>query len=318
MRADRLIALLLLLQTRGVLTAADAAQELEVSKRTARRDLEALAMSGVPVYSSAGRGGGWRLLGGARTDLTGLSADEAQALFLAAGPALESTPELKSAMRKLTGALPETFRADAQAASTAIKIDPAGWGQVGGFTPTHLGILTTAVIAGTKVELDYQSPRSGPSTRFVSPLGLVTKRNVWYLVANTEDGLRTFRVARIQAVTTLDLPVDRPTDFDLEAEWDRIVSVVESKRAGISIEIWTHPDMVGPLRFQFADRITFGDTRADGRTAATISDHGPKPLAAQLAGYGTSIEILNPSPELRAEFCRIAEELTSAWLDVGT
>ncbi len=318
MRADRLIALLLLLQQRGSVTAAQVATELEISERTARRDLEALAMSGVPVYSTAGRGGGWTLLGGARTDLTGLSADEARALFLAAGPALDSTPELKSAMRKLTGALPETFRADAEAAATAIKVDPNGWGRVGGFTPTHLDTLTTAVISARQVELDYQSPRSGSSVRTVSPLGLVTKRNVWYLVANTEEGLRTFRVARIRQATPLDSPVERPKDFDLEAEWDRIVGEVESRRDGMTVELLAEPEMLPPLRYQFAGRIEIGDVGGDGRTKATITEYGPKPLAAQLAGYGNTVELLDPPLELCAELVRISAELSATWLDVET
>ncbi len=318
MRADRLIALLLLLQRRGSVTAAQVASELEISERTARRDLEALAMSGVPVYSTAGRGGGWTLLGGARTDLTGLSADEARALFLAAGPALDSTPELKSAMRKLTGALPETFRADAEAAATAIKVDPNGWGRVGGFTPAHLETLTTAVISARQVELDYRSPRSGSSVRTVSPLGLVTKRNVWYLVANTDDGLRTFRVARVRRATPLDAPVVRPGDFDLEAEWDRIVSEVESRKTGMVVELLADPEMLAPLRYQFAGRIEIGDAVADGRTRATITEYGPKPLAAQLAGYGNGIELLEPPKELCAELVRISEELSATWLSVRT
>ena len=112
MRADRLVALLLLLQQRQRVTAAEAAEELEVSERTARRDLEALSMAGLPVYSERGRTGGWRLLGGARTDLSGLTAQEARALFLVAGPASAATPELKAALRKLVRALPEPFRGE--------------------------------------------------------------------------------------------------------------------------------------------------------------------------------------------------------------
>ena len=116
MRADRLVAVLMLLQTRGQITAAEVADELEVSERTARRDLEALSMAGVPVYSRQGRNGGWQLVGGARTDLSGLNAAEARALFLVAGPSSSATPELKAALRKLVRALPETFRSDAEAA----------------------------------------------------------------------------------------------------------------------------------------------------------------------------------------------------------
>src|SRR3954451_8824350 len=114
MRADRLVAPLLLLQTRKRLTAAEVAAELEVSERTARRDLEALSAAGIPVYALPGRGGGWELVGGGRTGLSGLTADEARTLFTVAGPAAAATPELKSALRKLVRALPEPFRESAQ------------------------------------------------------------------------------------------------------------------------------------------------------------------------------------------------------------
>src|SRR5688500_17031846 len=131
MRADRLVATLLLMQARGRVTAAELAEELEVSVATARRDLEALSAAGVPVYPQPGRGGGWSLLGGARTDLTGLTAAEAQALFALAGPGASIVPEVRSALRKLVQALPGTFRADAEAAAGAVVVDAAGWGERG-------------------------------------------------------------------------------------------------------------------------------------------------------------------------------------------
>jgi len=314
MRADRLIALLLLLQTRGRVTANDVAVELEISPRTARRDLEALAMSGVPIYSTPGRGGGWQLIGGARTDLTGLSASEARALFLAAGPALDSTPQLKSAMRKLTGALPETFRAEAEAASTAVKVDPNGWGHVRGSHPQHLDPLIDSVVTGTQVSLDYVSPRSGSSSRVVHPLGLVTKRGIWYLVANTDLGLRTFRVARVRAVELLTEAVQRPDGFDLEAEWERIVSEVELSRVEITVDAKAERNMLAPLRLQFGGRVEFGDVDPDDRTNVTISEQNSAALAGQIAGFGTSVEVIDPPLELCNEFRRIASELAGQWL----
>src|SRR5580658_3528846 len=123
MRADRLVALLLLLQRRGQMTAAEAAAELEVSERTARRDLEALGMAGLPVYSLRGRNGGWALAGGGRTDLSGLTAAEVRTLFLLTGPSSSATPEVRAALRKLVRALPESFRATAEAASRAVVMD---------------------------------------------------------------------------------------------------------------------------------------------------------------------------------------------------
>ncbi len=131
MRADRLVAALLLLQARGRVTAAELADELEISVATARRDLEALSAAGIPVYPQPGRGGGWSLVGGARTDLSGLSAAESRALFLLLGPASSAAPELTSALRKLIRALPATFRSDAEAAAAAVVSDSARWGERG-------------------------------------------------------------------------------------------------------------------------------------------------------------------------------------------
>src|SRR5436190_1786571 len=125
MRADRLVATLLFLQSRGRVTAAEVAEELEVSIKTARRDLEALAIAGIPVYSQAGRGGGWSLIGGARTDLSGLTAAEARTLFMVAGPSSTATPEAKAALRKLVQALPERVRADAPTGDPVVR--PAGF-----------------------------------------------------------------------------------------------------------------------------------------------------------------------------------------------
>src|SRR5438094_9989885 len=145
MRADRLVATLLLMQSRGRVTAAELARELEVSVATARRDLEALSAAGIPVYPQPGRGGGWSLVGGARTDLSGLSAAEAQALFLLAGPAAAVSDEAKAALRKLVRALPQTFRADAEAAASATVIDPTRWGAIGCGHPTLVGMLAAVV-----------------------------------------------------------------------------------------------------------------------------------------------------------------------------
>src|SRR3954464_6575853 len=151
MRADRLVAILLLLQSRGQVTAAEVADELEISERTARRDLEALGMAGLPIYSRQGRGGGWQLLGGARTDLSGLTSAEARALFLVAGPSSTATPEVKAALRKLVRALPEPSRPAARAASQAVVVDPAGWDHPGGAgtgrpLPAHLDAVQHAVV----------------------------------------------------------------------------------------------------------------------------------------------------------------------------
>lgn len=144
MRADRLVAILLLLQRRGQVTAAEVAEELEVSERTARRDLEALGMAGMPVYPVRGRGGGWRLAGGGKTDLSGLSVEEARALFLVAGPHADTTKEVKAALRKLLRALPEPLRDGAEAASAAVVVDPSTWGRSAAGRPLPRSSMTSS------------------------------------------------------------------------------------------------------------------------------------------------------------------------------
>src|ERR1700726_745173 len=169
MRADRLGAPLLSLQSRGRVTATEVAEELEVSIRTARRDLETLSIAGIPVYSQAGRGGGWSLVGGARTDLSGLTAAEARTLFLIAGPSSAVTPEAKAALRKLVQALPETFRAEAEKAASAIVLDPARWGATAPPPPPHLEVLQQAVVEGIQVRLGYRDRTRAVSERTVHP-----------------------------------------------------------------------------------------------------------------------------------------------------
>lgn len=215
MRADRLVATLLLMQARGRITAAELADELEVSVATARRDLEALSTAGVPVYPQPGRGGGWQLIGGARTDLSGLTADEAQALFLLAGPAASMAPEVKSALRKLVRALPGTFRADAEAAAGAVVVDRAGWGDRDQGRPELVELLQTAVVRRRKVQLNYANRTGAASQRLVDPWGMADKDDVWYLIAGTEKGQRTFRVDRITDAVVTDLAAERPAGFEL-------------------------------------------------------------------------------------------------------
>src|SRR5580700_2833175 len=165
MRADRLVATLLYLQSRGRVTAQEVADELEVSVRTARRDLEALSIAGIPVYSQPGRGGGWSLVGGARTDLSGLTAAEARTLFLVAGPSSAVTPAAKAALRKLVQALPATFRADAEKAASAVVLDPARWGGTAPPAPPHLETLQQAVVQGVQVRLGYRDRTRAVSQR---------------------------------------------------------------------------------------------------------------------------------------------------------
>lgn len=310
MRADRLVATLLLLQARGRVTAKELAGELEVSTATARRDLEALSAAGVPVYAQPGRGGGWALVGGARTDLSGLTSAEAQALFLVAGPAAAVAPEIKSALRKLVRALPRTFRADAQAAADATVVDTAAWGEDTKDRPSLVAQLQRAVVEQVRVRLTYQKRGEAPKGREVDPWGLVDKDGTWYFVAGTADGQRTFRLDRIAGVSLTGTPASRPAGFELAGAWDEVVTAVEAKRSETSATVLV------PTRFLEVFR------HQHGRHCTVLGEHGehtrveltaPRPLdiARNVAGWGGSITV--ESPEVEEHLARIGAELVSRY-----
>jgi predicted DNA-binding transcriptional regulator YafY len=310
MRADRLLAALLILQRRGKVTAPELAEELEVSVKTARRDLEGLAMAGVPLYSLPGRHGGWELVGGSRTDLTGLSETEAKALFFLVGPAAEVNPTAKAALRKLLQAVPEPFRDVAWASSSSIVVDDAAWGGRSHRDPQHLDALRQAIVERRQVELAYADRRGAPSTRTISPLGVVKKGQTWYLLADTDDGRRTFRVSRMQAVTVTDRPLLRSADFDLAAEWEKVTARVNEFRRSVKGHLHVRRDHLTALRFQFGDDLEIRGELPDHRFEIAVAGSNPTMLAQQLAGWGTTIEVLGP-PSLQRELVRIGKELLS-------
>ena len=314
MRADRLVAILLLLQQRGQVTAGEVAAELEVSERTARRDLEALGMAGLPIYSQQGRGGGWRLAGDGKTDLSGLTGPEARALFLVAGPASQATPQVKAALRKLIRALPEPMRMGAEAAATAVVVDHQGWGDSPRHreAPVHLDALQQAVVEGSEITLAYVARDRTPTTRVIQPLGLAAKGSVWYLVADTEAGLRTFRVDRVSGVEPTGRPAARPEGFDLTEAWRMISDEVEQKRTPLLVRAVADPDVAWLLRDMFGDRVRIGPPGPDGRIAVELRGHHEYSLAGELAGLGGRVEVLEP-PEVRHRLAEVAGELATVY-----
>jgi predicted DNA-binding transcriptional regulator YafY len=309
MRADRLVAALLVLQSRRRVTAAELAVELEVSERTARRDLEALSMAGVPVYAQAGRNGGWSLVGGARTDLSGLSAAEARTLFLVAGPAA-ATPEVRTALRKLVRALPETFRAGAEAAASAVVHDTTGWDRHRVVPPAHLGALQNAVVDGVQVRISYAGRDRPEGLRTVHPLGLVAKGPVWYLVAGTDAGIRTFRVSRIRSVEPTGEPVERPEGFDLQETWRSTLDALDERRLPCSATVRVDVDFLPVLRSILGTRLREPAEAAPdgGRVEVEVRGHSDEIVAAQLAGFGDRLEVTAP-PAVRRHLASIGAAL---------
>ncbi|MCX4094428.1 helix-turn-helix transcriptional regulator [Nocardia sp. alder85J] len=312
MRADRLLAVLLLMQSRGQVTAAEVAAELEVSVATARRDLEALSAAGIPVYSQPGRGGGWSLVGGARTDLSGLSAVEARALFLLAGPAAAASGEAKAALRKLVRALPQTFRAEAEAAARATMVDDVRWGARTRPRPDLVEALQTAVVERRKVRLDYTDSGNRRSQPVVEPWGVIDKDGTWYLVAVTARGRRTFRVDRMTAADPTGETFDLPADFALARAWDEITGTVEELRSRTRATLLIEQRYTEILRDHFGRHCHVEAELDDGRVRVRVAAPTPLDIARQLAGWGALIDVVEPR-SVRDELHRIGSELAGRY-----
>ncbi|MFJ9430420.1 helix-turn-helix transcriptional regulator [Streptomyces sp. NPDC101490] len=317
MRADRLVAALMLLQTRGRMTAAELAGELEVSVATARRDLEAMAAAGIPVYPQPGRGGGWALVGGARTDLSGLSATEAQALFLLVGPAAAVSGQAKAALRKLLRALPQTFRADAEAAAGATVVDPTPWGERERHRPEMVDRLQEAVVRRRRVRLTYTDGARERTERLVDPWGLVDKDDAWYLIAGTERGRRTFRVDRIGEAEENGESAGRPDGFTLAEAWREVVGDVERRRSRTWATVLVETRYLAVLCDRFGRHCHPEGTADDGRARVRLAAPTPLDLARNLAGWGGLVEVLEPA-SVQAELGRIGAELAGRYAAART
>lgn len=240
MRSDRLLAILLVLQARGRCTAPELAEHLEVSVRTIYRDIEALSAAGVPVYTEQGRGGGVQLIAGYRTDATGLTAGEAQALFTFSGRAVTGDPatdqHLRAAFRKLLAALPAEQRPHAERTEQRILVEPQGWGRRTE-TVRFLGVLQQGVIGTRQLHLRYRRPGRASSEYVVDPVGLVSKAGVWYLVACRGDEPRMYRAGRVEHAE-LGGPAVLPDDLPPLAElWNRMRADFERPGTGLSVEL---------------------------------------------------------------------------------
>lgn len=228
MRADRLVSLVLLLRQRGRLTATQLAGELEVSTRTVLRDIEALSTAGVPVYADRGRHGGFSLLPGFRTELTGLTHEEALALLTAGSGHGEKvfglSAPLAAAMRKVVDALPEGSRSGLNDAAGRLLVEPESdllsRRQVTeALAQGVMGEVRRAVLGGHRLRFDYASPGQDPGTRTVDPIGLVTVRGRNYLLATTDGQDRTYRLSRMRHAEELPEPAQRPAQVDLDRLW---------------------------------------------------------------------------------------------------
>ena len=305
MRATRLVSLLLLLQTRGQLTAAEISDRLEVSIRTVHRDVQSLAAAGVPVEAVRGVAGGYRLAGGYRTRLTGLTGDEAEALFAAGipGPAAELGlgGELAAARLKLLAALPAELQERASRATALFHLDARGWFRAEDKVP-HLPTLASAVWRGCRARIRY---REGGRVvqRTIDPLGLVLKSGAWYLVARRSAGMRVYRVSRVAAVRHLDDMFERPEAFELRRFWDEWSRDFEQRLARVEVTVRVDEEV---------RRYLPGEPRVeqDGRAVLAFSHLGD--AYRELLRFGPQLEVLEPA-ELRARIAQTGREVAELY-----
>ncbi|MEO8228858.1 MAG: YafY family protein [Chloroflexota bacterium] len=313
MRASRLVSLMLLLQTRGLLTAGELAAELEVSVRTIHRDVEALSEAGVPIYAERGPHGGIRLVDGYRTRLTGMTADEAEAIFLSGlpGPAAELGlgTVVTAARLKVLAALPPELRTRASRLVERFHLDASGWFQAGEPVP-HLGVLSEAVWDSRRVDIDYERGDKVVQ-RTLEPLGLVLKAGVWYVVAVADTSIRTYRVGRVTGARPLDERFERPEAFDLAAFWAESSTAYERDAPRVDVTVRVAPDRIGWLRRAVGDRavdaaVTLpADGDPDGWTHLRLRVDWPDEVPAMLLAVSPDLEIIEPV-EIRDRLVAIA------------
>jgi predicted DNA-binding transcriptional regulator YafY len=319
MKSGRLLEMLLLLQARGRVTAAELAGRLEVSPRTVYRDAEALSSAGVPIYTERGRGGGIRLLPGYRTDVTGLTQDEARALFvLTTGSAHEDlglATAARSAILKVMRAVPEPFRSAATATSQRILVDPAGWMRppdpVG-----ELGVLQAAVFTDRRLRLRYRSSGQGAARqRVVDPYGLVCKAGVWYLVADAEGEPRLFRVSRVVSAVVDGEPARRRDGVSLADLWASLRREVEDRPAPLEVVVRVRREWLDMFGRICAAHLTGPLPLATGEWTEVRLRFAAVKAARTLLSFGGNVEVTSP-PEVRADLAAVAAEIVALYSNV--
>jgi predicted DNA-binding transcriptional regulator YafY len=320
-RASRLVSVLLLLQARGQLTAGELARELEVSERTIHRDVEALSASGVPIYAERGAQGGIRLVDGYRTRLTGMTGEEAEALFLAGmpGPAAELGlgTVVAGAQLKVLASLPPELRVRASRLVERFHLDAGDWFRRSQPVP-HLGALSDAVWNAHRIAIDYDRGE-GPARRILEPLGLVLKAGTWYVVAAVDGQIRTYRVSRVVAAEPTEERFDRPDGFDLARYWAESAEAFERDLARIAVDVRVRPDRLDILRDAVGNAVVdaaeyLTDPDSEGWLRLRVRLDWPDEAPLTMLRAGPWIEVLGP-PEIRARVASAARAIAEHYGD---
>ena len=319
-RADRLLSLLIMLQTRDQMTAQALAEEFEVSVRTIYRDIEALSMAGIPVYAERGPGGGCALLDSYRTNLTGLTEHEVRALFMLSIPSpladLGVSQELKTALLKLTAALPVSHRDEEQSVRQRIHLDSTSWFQSHEPVP-HLQTIQQAVWQDRQLILTYRRPFPirDEVERWVKPYGLVAKAGNWYLVAATNGHIFPYRVHWILRAVLTDKPFERPDTFDLATFWYEWRESYEHNQPFYPVTARVSPALLPWLPLHFGDSIReqieqANPPDAEGWIILTLPFEHFETARQRMLGFGRAVEVLEPEA-LRLSVIDFAEQIVT-------
>jgi predicted DNA-binding transcriptional regulator YafY len=315
-KSDRLLSIMLLLQTRGRVPAGELARRLEVSPRTVYRDVEALSAAGIPVYAERGRHGGIELLPGFRTDVTGMTADEVRALFVAAAGCTHNALGLDaargSALRKIMAALPEAHRPAADLMSRRVMVDPERWWQ----SPrpdVDIGVLHTAVFADRRLVVRYrhsEDPRLHTYT--VDPYGLVFKAGIWYLVADRDGAPQLLRSDRILMAQVAEEPVHRRPGVELAEVWEGLRRSVEDRSANVLVRARVRTTQLEWFMRVSSTQLAERPVAAEGEWTTVQLAYPALRAVRQLLPHADSVEVLDP-PEARAELAAAARAVAQLY-----
>lgn len=313
MRADRLVTMVMLLQTRGKMTAKALAAELDVSRRTILRDIDALSVAGIPVYADGGHGGGIALDENYRTTLTGLKEAEVRALFISGNNQLLKEIGLgeaaESTLLKLSAALPARHQPSVDHIRQRIYIDPLWWWHDSQPQPFWVEIQE-AVYKDRCIRAVYENYNGTVVERVLEPYSLVAKSSLWYLIAKRDGELRTYRVSRFHDVTLLDTTFERDTDFDLTTYWNDHLDEFAAAFSDYQFTLRIHPDRWGFARWLTAGRNQRIKTDDDGWITAEFQMES-KELAKMLVfGLGTQGEVIAPQ-SLKDAVLQAAQEIAA-------
>ena len=312
MRGDRLISILLLLQSQGQMTAKELSERLEVSERTIYRDMEALSRTGIPVLAERGKNGGWSLLEGYRTNLTGLKESEIRTLFVSPSEQLLDDLGLsrtsEDARNKLIASLPPAYRENAKDVWNRIHVDTSTWRKRKEKMVTF-DVLKNAIWEENKLKIEYQRADGKTNEVVVKPLGLVAKGSRWYFIAfKDNDVIRNYRVSRIKSAEPISETFERPKDFDLAQYWRSSTEAFLENLPKYEVWVEASPSILPRLQFtdRFVQSVEVENKNQDGWIPVKLSFDTEDEAKGYVLGFADQIKVIEPK-ELHDKILVMAE-----------